>query len=260
MPFLPTPSLYGPLALGLLLAGCTGPSKDDTGAADDSGIDAVDPICTEPEPPSCVDEMILDLSLHDDKVSDGEVTTVVDGADFVTNIDASAGGYSQAANNPWVYVRFGADGAERVDIDDESALEDMTWHLALRRYIVRVNSGDSGPSCVGAAAMLGYTYGELTEVPAGMNYLQDDYYTDDCTFVNDSSGLEGSPQAAMSAWWEYPGCVATTEAPFLVQLEDGRVIKLVVEKYYGGEGQDECNTGGSTTEPGGFYQIRWTAM
>ena len=242
----------------LLVLGC-GISTDDDKAADDTAA-GLDPVCTEPVAPACVDEMILDLSLHDDKTSRGDVTTTTDGADFVTAIDASAGGYSQAANNAWVYVRFGADGAEKLEIDDESALEDMTWHLALRRFIVRVNSGDSGPSCVGAAAMIGSSYADVTTVPEGITYLQDDYYTDDCTIINDSSGLPGSPQVAMGAWWSYDGCVQTTGTPMLLQLEDGRVIKLVVETYYEGNGQEECNENSSTTAESGFFTIRWAEL
>ncbi|MDP2306028.1 MAG: HmuY family protein [Pseudomonadota bacterium] len=242
----------------LLILGCTAGPKDDTGPGEDT--DPLVAVCSEPEPPTCVDEMILDLSLHDDKVSEGEVTTVTDGSDFVTAIDASAGGYNQAANNAWVYVRFGEDGAERVDIDDETALEDMTWHLALRRFIVRVNSGDSGPSCVGAAAMIGFEYADLTEVPDGISYLEDEYYTEDCTIINDSSGLPGSPQVAMGAWWSYSSCVETTGTPILLQLEDGRVIKLVVEEYYADDGQQECNNRGTTEAESGIYKIRWAAI
>ncbi|MES2643133.1 MAG: HmuY family protein [Myxococcota bacterium] len=242
----------------LLLLGCPEPGLDKGG--DDTAASTLEPVCTEPEPPTCVDEMILDLSLHDDKVTEGEVTTETDGDDFVTSIDASAGGYSQAAENAWVYVRFGSDGAERIDIDDETALEDMTWHLALRRFIVRINSGDSGSSCVGAAAMIGFEYADITEVPEGITYLEDDYYTDDCTIINDSSGLPGSPQVAMGAWWSYSSCVETTETPMLLQLEDGRVIKLVIEKYYADEGQNQCNNRGSTDAESGFYQIRWAEL
>lgn len=245
----------------LIFLGCTGAADDKDTSGDDTGGEPLDPVCTEPEAPACVDQMILDLSLHDDKVSDAEVSSTSEGDDTVTFVDATAGGYNQAANNPWVYVRLEADGtASRVDIDDETALEDMTWHLALRRFIIRVNSGDSGPSCVGAAAMLGYGYDELTSVPDGIAYREDDYYTDDCTLVNDSSGLPGSPQTAMGQWWEYPGCVATTGTPFLLQLDDGRILKLVVESYYDGDGQDECNDRGSTTASGGYIYLRWTTM
>lgn len=228
-------------------------TETDSGTTDTGGVD---PVCTELVEPPCVDEMILDLSLHDDKVSDGEVANTVDGTDFVTTIDASAGGYNQAANNPWVYIRFTAEGAERVDIDDETALESADWDMSLRRYLVRLNGGDSGPSCVGAAAMLGFEYPELIEVPEGITFQMDNFYTDDCGFINDSSGLEGSPQVAMSPWWEYPGCVATTGTPFLLQQADGHVLKLVIESYYD-EGQEDCNENGSTTGAGGYFVLRW---
>jgi hypothetical protein len=205
--------------------------------------------------------MVLDLSLHDDKVSDAEVSSTSDGDDSLTLVDASAGGYDNASNNPWVYIRFETDGTvSRVDIDDATALDDMSWHLALRRYIVRVNSGDSGPSCVGAAAMRGFTYDDLTEIPEGISYRVDDYYTDDCTLINDSSGLPGSPQVAMGAWWEYSGCVAMTGIPFLLELDDGSVVKLVVESYYDGDGQTECDEEGATAANGGHFRLRWAHL
>ncbi len=253
-----------PLALALLsfailpATACTG-AKDDTATTDDSGVNT-DAVCTEAVEPTCVDAMIQDLSLHDDKTSRGDVTTVTDGEDFVTSVDASAGGYQQAANNAWTYLRFEDDGAVKLTLDDESALASMDWHMSMRRFIVRINSGDSGPSCVGAAGLRAYTYEDLTSVPDGIDFKFDDYYTDDCTIVNDSSGLPGSPQVAMGAWWSYTSCVETTGTPFLIQLEDGRIVKLRIETYYDGDGQQECNEGGATSAESGFLTLRWRFM
>ncbi len=207
--------------------------------------------------------MILDLSLHDDMVSEGEVTTETDGEDFVTTVDATAGGFGQSDQNPWVYVKLAADGATRVDIDDETALESMDWDMALRRFIVRLNGGDSGPSCVGAVSFIERTYEDLTEVPDGLTFRVDDYYTDDCTIVNDSSGLPGSPQVVLGPWWEYPGCVATTDVPHLVQLRDGSIVKLLVERYYEDPAdQAVCNDTGAA--PGdavsAVFTLRWRFM
>jgi len=260
------PALFA-LTLGLLAAGCgdksddSGTSADGTdGASDGSdGTAEIEAACTEPTEVSCVDDLISDLSLHDDKVSDGDVETTVDGEDFVTVVDASAGGYNQAANNPWVYVKFTADGAERVDIDDETALESMDWDMALRRFIVRLNGGSSGPSCVGAAALLESEYDAVTEVPEGIPYALDDYYTSDCTIVNDSSGQPGSPQVAMGAWWSYDSCVKTTSVPHLIQLADGHVMKVRMETYYG-VGQDECNDRGVGGDDSGVITIRWQML
>jgi hypothetical protein len=63
----------------------------------------------------------------------------------------------------------------------------------------------------------------------------------------------------MAPWWEYPGCVATTDVPFLVQLADGHVIKLRVEAYYG-TGQDECDESGSPGSDSAFYTLRWAVV
>ena len=247
------------VSLGLAVAACGDKSGDDDATGDDSGDSTsgeVLPSCEEPVDVPCVDQLILDLSLHDDKVSDAEVDTSTDGDDFVTVVDASAGGYNQSANNPWVYVKFTPEGAERVDLDDESALESMEWDLALRRFIVRMNGGSSGPSCVSAAAFLESDYDELDEVPEGVSFVPDLYYTDDCTIVNDSSGLPGSPQVSLGSWWEYEGCVQTTGVPHLVQLADGHVLKLRIETYYGVD-QDVCNETGSGGDESGIITLRW---
>ncbi len=243
-----------PFLLPLLLAACDGKSSDSG-----SGGGTAAAVCTEPAEVACIDQIILDLALHDDKVSDGEVATTTDGDDFVTTADASAGGYNDAANNPWVYIKFSESGASRVDIDDETALESMDWDMALRRYIVRLNGGSSGPSCVGAATFRESTYDDLTEIPAGLSYVTDDYYTDDCTLINDSSGLPGSPQVVLGGWWEYPNCVATTGYPHLIQLADGHVIKLVIESYYASD-QDDCNNSGVSGSDSGNYTLRWRMM
>jgi len=179
----------------------------DSGDAGDTGDTGGNPnaVCTEPTDVACVDQIILDLSLHDDKICDDEVSTTTDGDDFVTTVDASAGGYNQATNNPWVYVKFTETGASRVDIDDETALENMDWDLALRRFIIRLNSGDSGPSCVGVDTLSGQTYDEVTAVPEGTTYEYDDFYDESCSLQSDRSGLPDSPDVALGFgdWWAY---------------------------------------------------------
>ena len=216
-------------------------------------------VCEEPQEISCEDDLFLDLSLQDDKISEGDVVSNQDGNDFVTTVDATAGGYSSATSNPWVYIKFTDNGAEKVDINDEEALTSMDWDLSFRRFIIRVNGGVSGPSCVGAVSFLESTYETLTEIPEGLSFVSDSFYTSDCTLINDSSGLPDSPQTALSSWWEYPGCVKTTMYPHLIQLADGRVVKMVVEQYYA-EGQDTCNDSGSPGSDGANISFRWTFM
>ena len=237
--------------IGLLACG---DKPTDTGA--ENGFA---PVCTEPTAIVCEDAAILDLSLHDDKVSEGAVSTTEDGSDFVSVVDASAGGYNAASNNPWVYVKFTSDGLEKVEIDDETALESMEWDLSLRRFILRLNGGSTGAFCVGSVSFLEKTYDGLTEVPEGVTYIEDNFYTEDCTIINDSSGLPGSPQVALAPWWGYDGCVQTTKVPHLIQLANGSIVKMVVEAYYE-SGQEECNNGSGPGNGSAVYTLRWTFM
>ena len=216
-------------------------------------------VCEQVDALSCEDALILDLSLHDDKVSEGDVSTTEDGTDFVSVVDASAGGYNAASNNPWVYVRFTDSGLEKVEIDDETALGSMDWDMSLRRFIVRLNGGSSGGSCVGSVSLLEGSYDELVEVPAGLTYIQDNYYTEVCSIINDSSGLPGSPQVALSPWWSYSSCVQTTMVPHLIQLANGRIVKLVVETYYE-TNQEDCNEGVGSGNNSAVYTLRWAFM
>ncbi len=234
------------------------------GESEKAGEDAVTeiiPVCEDVVDVECVDDMILDLSLHDDKISDGSVNTAEDGEDFVSTIDATAGGFGNSSNNPWVYVKFTEDGLEKIDVDDETALESMDWDMALKRFMIRLNGGSSGGSCVGAASLLEGDYASLTEIPEGLMYVQDDFYTasPDCTIINDSSGLPDSPQLALAPWWSYEECVKTTGIPNLIQLADGHVVKMVVEAYYL-TGQENCNAGAGSGTDSANYTIRWAYM
>ena len=90
------------------------------------------------------------------------------GNDFVTLVDASAGGYNNASSNPWVYIKVEDSGATKVSIDDETALESMDWDMSLRRFMIRLNGGDSGPSCVSSTTLLEQSYEDLSAAPEGL--------------------------------------------------------------------------------------------
>lgn len=242
------------------LIACGDKDSDDSGGtgAETSGLE-----CVELTEPTCIDDMISDLGFQDDEVSDGDVETTTDGDDFVTRVDASAGGYNEASQNPWVYIKFTADGAEKVEIDDEASLDSLEWDLGMRRYLVRVNGGDSGPGCVGAVALREEAYADISAVPDGLDvatdFAPDDHYTDDCSLITDTSGLEDSPNLVLGQWWEYPGCVATSYIPHLVRTNSGNVIKLVIEEYYG-EGQQDCNDSGALGDDSGELKLRWQIL
>lgn len=236
-------------------AGDTGTSPGDTADTADTG--STDAVCTDPVEPSCLDELIQELSLQEDKTSKGDVTTTTDGTDFVTLVDATAGGSNAASRNPWTYVKFTTTGAEKVSITDGDALEDMTWAMGFRRWSIRLNSGDSGPSCVGVKELKKQAYADVTADDISGSFTQEDFFSDECDLSTDRIG---GPKVAMTDWWDYSTCVTTTDTPWLVQLQDGHVIKLVVEAYYADDGQDECESTGKTTAESAWIKLRWAVL
>ncbi len=234
-----------------------GADTDDTDALSDTGTEAAS--CDLALPVPCEDDLYLDLSLQDDASAGPSVTDTLDGDDHLLAIDATAGGTQGVTTNPWVYVRFEQDGAVQVDLTDAEALASGDWDLAAKRFQLRLNGGSSGPSCVSAQAFPTAAYADVT-LPAGEFQGEvDAFYDKSCTFVADGSGLPDSPQLALTGWWTYPGCVATTETPFIVRRADGTHLKLVVEAYYA-SGQDTCNTTGAMGTGSANLQLRWAFL
>ena len=117
----------------------------------------------------------------------------------------------------------------------------MDWDISFRRFIIRLNSGVSGPSCVdGARTATGTSYDALSTEPAGLEYRTESYFTATCDYVPDGSGLM-SPGTALQSFWRYPGCVQMTGNVFILRLADARRVKLVVTHYYEQDAQNRCN-------------------
>jgi hypothetical protein len=156
-----------------------------------------------------------------------------------------------------VYARFGAAGLERVAIDDESAIESTEWDIAFRRYVVRLNSGVSGPGCVvGARAPVDTEFDTLTAVPADLTFNAEAYFTSaTCSYVSDASGI-GAPATVLGGYWSYPGCVAMTKNVYVVRTRSGRHVKLRVESYYTPSVQETCDTTGTAPMPSGAGNLR----
>jgi hypothetical protein len=224
-----------------------------TSPADDTGAD---PIACRPVAPPCEDQLVLDLSLVDAS-SEGEVSNTADGSGWRSEVDARAGGLQGASMNPWIYLRFGDDGLERVELDDFEALESEAWHIAAKRFGIRLNSGVSGPSCVAAAPVFDLDYTAIAERPPVITALES-FYDDACNLLDDGMGL-GAPGYLLTPWWTYPGCVATTGTPFVIDLPDGRSLKFVVESYYA-SGQQQCNDDGAMGADAGRFVWRWQLM
>lgn len=247
------------LALGAI--GCDSPSTTTDAGPPDSGTPDAGPmrmaVCTEPTPPTCVDQSILELALYTDPNA-ATVENTADGDGWATHVDATGGGFSPTLS--YVYARFTDEGLVRVDVGDEAAFDSMDWDIAFRRFVIRLNSGVSGPSCVGAFRTPAATeYETLEPPPDTAEYRVEEYFTETCEIVPDGSGL-GSPGTALQSFWEYPGCVQMTGNVYVVRLANGRRLKLTVTSYYEPSFQEMCQTTGSVTMGGngsGNIRLRW---
>ena len=221
--------------------------------------------CSEPTEVACADAIILAMNLKTE-AAPGLIANEADGTGWRSTIDATAGGFNAPDPHAYVYGRFTENGLEKVAISDEQSLDSMDWDIAFRRYIIRINSADSGPSCVtGARTIPGSTtYEALEEVPDGLKYFTDDYFTDDsCELKPDGSGLPDSPATALSSYWVYPTmCVAMTGNVFVVALKDGRRLKLIVDSYYKDPAaQEACNNKmPKPGSPGATIGMRWAFL
>ena len=238
--------------------GAGGGSGGNSGSGGSGGA-----LCTDPTPVKCSDEVILGMNLQP-TATKAKITSAADGAGFTSDIDATAGGAFTSTPDSYTYGKFTDAGLIKVDISDEDSLTSMKWDIAFRRYVVRINSGDSGPSCVQAARVPGTAkYEEISAVPAKLTYHVDDYFTDGCDVIPDGTGLPNSPATALSSYWTYPGCVKMSDFVFVVALADGRHVKLIVDDYYLPAVQEQCDTTGtipmSNTGSASFV-VRWSYL
>jgi hypothetical protein len=209
---------------------------------------------------ACTDQSVQQLALfrpaNAAMISDAQASGV-----FTSSIDATAGGLTPTRS--YVYAKFTDTGLQRVDIGDEDALASSDWDIAFRRFVIRLNSGVSGPSCVTAGrTATGTTFDSLTAVPSGLDYRVEEYFTATCDYVPDGSGLM-SPGVAMQSFWEYPGCVKMTNNVFVIKRADGKHVKFQVLSYYTPAIQTQCDTTGAVpmgNTGAGNYRIKWALL
>jgi len=215
--------------------------------------DTSEPACVATEP-LCSDEQIRDLALSDEATGGSIREEGTEAGVFISHIDATAGGVN--GTKGYTYGRFTDTGLERVDISDEESLESNDWDIAARRFVLRLNSGVSGPSCVtGGRTATNTSFDDLDALPVSVTLRKEQYYTaDGCEYVPDTSGI-GSPQTVLSSFWAYPGCVAMTDNVYVLALADGRHVKLQVLSYYTPSVQVTCNDTGSAPTPSGSGKI-----
>lgn len=244
-------------------AGGAGGGGGSGGAGSGGSGGAAGPLCTDPTTVKCSDEIILGMNLQP-TATKAKITSAADGTGFTADIDATAGGAFTSTPTSYTYGKFTDAGLVKVDISDEDSLTSMKWDIAFRRYVIRINSGDSGPSCVQAARVPGTAkYEEISMVPDKLTYHIDDYFTDSCEIIPDGTGLPNSPATALSSYWTYPGCVKMSDFVYVIALADGHHVKLVVDDYYSPAVQDQCDSTGmipmSNTGSASFI-VRWSYL
>jgi hypothetical protein len=254
-------------ALCLWLLGACGedshePSESDVGASDSGPRDgeAGAPASEDAREVPCTDNSISQLMLFDVPATGRIQEEAGSGGGFQHHIDTSAGGLTPKES--FVYGRFSEAGLDKVAMTDEEAFESTRWDIAFRRYVIRLNSGVSGPGTVtGARTAPGTEFATLREVPEGLMYRTEAYFTDNCEYVPDTSGI-GAPAAALSSFWSYQSCVQMTGNIYVIALPEERHVKLEVLSYYTPENQRTCDQTGQVPMPSGAgnLRIRWAFL
>lgn len=236
----------------------------DAGTGTDGGTDAGTLACGRTLV-ECSDQAILQLDLKR-TVNAATIVNTVQAQGWLSTVDAVAGGSPPTTS--YVYARFGPGGLETVAVHDEQAMDSMDWDIAFRRFVIRLNGGNSGPACARAAALPdGTYYDQVTSLPSGLSYASDDFFgpAPTCTFQDDGSGLTTSPATALAnpnaSYYLYTSCVSMTNRVFVVETRTGRHVKLQVSGYYlTDQGQANCNAGTSPGVPGGTVRVRWAYL
>jgi hypothetical protein len=217
-------------------------------------------------PTTCSDQAIQDFG-YKTTANTASVTNTTDGGEFDSTVDATAGGITPTKG--FVYAKFTDVGLVGLNLDDQSSLDSLDWDIAFRRFVIRLNGGTSGPSCVGA-----FLYPKTTAFDAAALPAEDAGYRLDttfsappaCTFMDDGSGLSTSPATALdtsptASFYNYTSCVKMTGQVFAVQTRDGRIVKLEVTGYYSTDvAQQQCQGGTMPMVAGGTIRLRWSYL
>jgi hypothetical protein len=167
-------------------------------------------------------------------------------------VNATAGGMTDAPNNPWTFVSF-ADGS-KVEVTDLTSIESTAWDLAFKRAQIYTNSGDGGPGA-GGAVLLDKAFDTVTSADASdAAFSTETFFDADCT--PNVELTTGALYTTFVDWYSYDEAThELTPAPgtYLVHGGTGKLYKVGFESYYATE------TGGMGTASGA-YLIKFKAL
>ena len=182
-------------------------------------------------------------------VTTGKVTTTT-GATNKTLVDATAGGMNGASKNPFVYISL-KDG-KRVDIDDYAAKKSTAWDLAIRRTVIRVNGGDSGPGKGAVAILSGKKLADITKVPDSSAFATDDFLSTACAIKrNPINNIWTAIGGSTGMWYDYSSgahAVQPKKQAYVIRTAAGDHVKLTIDSYY------------NASNVSAMYTLSWSAL
>jgi hypothetical protein len=216
-------------------------------------------------PTVCSDQAIQQLDLKT-TANPAAIMSTSDAGVFYDVVDATAGGITPTKS--FVYAKFTDVGLVSLNLDDQAALDSTDWDIAFRRFVIRLNGGTSGPSCVDAFVYPASTSFDAAATPdSSATFKSDATFTAPpaCMFIADGSGLMSSPATALdnpsASFYTYTSCVKMSGRVFAVRTREGRIVKLEVTGYYQTDAaQMMCQGGTMPMVAGGYIHVRWAFL
>jgi hypothetical protein len=227
------------LALGSLAAACDGGGSPEQ----------IDAPATPDAPPGCDPATALPANYRPiPRTSTGMILLTTTGGVTSGIVDATAGGLTGSADNPYLYLDLKA--GTKVAITDIDARSSMAWDVALKRASLRANGGDSGTGGRTLAVVQAATLGAVTAAPTS-GYTTDDFADADCL---PRTLMGGEPLSSFGEWYNYDSMthmVSPKAEVYVVERPDGSHTALRVITYYG-----------DTANPmrGAVYQVEWKQL
>ena len=160
----------------------------------------------------------------------GKSTIQLDNGDFLTVIDATAGGAFTTEPHDFAYFSF--KGQDVVALTDAEAAQSDEWHIAFKRSEIRLNGGISGPSNVMGFDLTGAE--DIVAEEAFDAITATDIPTTDA-FIADG------PAYAIGEWYSYNSSSHRIEVPgntYELRTADGQFAKFVVDSIEGASRSD----------------------
>ncbi len=228
----------------------------------DARADAADtatprvPRC-EPHEVWCLDRQTEQLRFQIEPATGEIINAPLMGGAILSTVDARIGG--RMPTESYIYARFTPTGLEKIVLTDDQAVTSTDWDIAFQRSIMRLNSGPSGPSCVESTeAPIGSNWDTFQRIPSDTVFRPESYFSK--VLCNYASDFAQRPSTLLSTYYTLTRCVRMSHVLQLVQLRDGRKLKLEVLSYYDPETQMRCDAGediGQNVQSAGELRIRW---